>query len=293
MINIPTGQLLHWLTDPGQRTFWGFVASAYLLALIWALFNWQERAHFCLRWLKADYWWNPSTRQDYAIILINALLFALMGTATLLLILYVANAVYELLGLLFKPLFLADLHGTISLILFALILILADDLTRYALHRALHWRWLWPIHRFHHNAAVLTPFTFLRVHPLEKLLYQWRTALVYGGISGSYFFLFGNHAPPLTIFGISASVLLFNLLGANLRHSQIPIQYGKAEQWFISPAQHQHHHSVDGSRYNFGSMLAIWDRMFSSWRDGTHRAPLPSHNIPLTDQLLLRYKKTS
>jgi len=61
---------------------------------------------------------------------------------------------------------------------------------------------------------------------------------------------------------------LFNALGANLRHSHIWLSFGSLERWFISPAQHQiHHSSAEADRdINFGTCLAIWDRLFGSHR---------------------------
>ncbi|ASP38654.1 hypothetical protein CHH28_08170 [Bacterioplanes sanyensis] len=277
-----------WLLQPAQRTFWGFWLSSALLALAWAARHWSQRAGLLRQWLSRDYWWHPSARQDYVLVAINIALFAALGSATLVLILYVANISFESWSALASPAPWAPWHGPFSALLYAVLLLLLDDLSRYGLHRVLHTRWLWRIHRVHHAANVLTPITFLRVHPLEKLLYQWRTALLHGGLSGSYFFLFGQHSQPWLIFGISGTVLMFNLLGANLRHSHIPIRYGYFERWLISPAQHQYHHSMRGSRCNFGSMLAVWDRLFGSWRSGAHRAPLPQHTLPLSQQLLLR-----
>ena len=61
-------------------------------------------------------------------------------------------------------------------------------------------------------------------------------------------------------------VFLFNVFGSNLRHSHIWLGFGdKVENWIISPAQHQIHHSDSVKHFdtNFGTALAIWDRMFS------------------------------
>jgi len=77
-------------------------------------------------------------------------------------------------------------------------------------------------------------------------------------------------------------------LGANLRHSMIPISYGRLEKLFISPLQHQLHHGKTTSRKNYGSMLAIWDRMFNSWLPGKTPAELPDKEFPLHQQLLLK-----
>ena len=57
------------------------------------------------------------------------------------------------------------------------------------------------------------------------------------------------------------------MMGANLRHSHVPLSYGRRlEQVLISPLQHQIHHSIaiEHQNRNFGSKFAIWDRMFGT-----------------------------
>jgi sterol desaturase/sphingolipid hydroxylase (fatty acid hydroxylase superfamily) len=68
----------------------------------------------------------------------------------------------------------------------------------------------------------------------------------------------------------------------------IPISYGLLEKMFISPLQHQLHHSEQYGRKNYGSMFAIWDLIFSSWSPGIKAAPLPLKPKSLRDQLLLK-----
>ena len=76
-----------------------------------------------------------------------------------------------------------------------------------------------------------------------------------------------NDSNNLSILKIHAAIFIFNLLGANLRHSHIPIRFGKYfERVFISPAQHQIHHSNDSIHFdkNFGSIFAFWDGLFGT-----------------------------
>jgi hypothetical protein len=62
-----------------------------------------------------------------------------------------------------------------------------------------------------------------------------------------------------------------------LRHSHIKIRYPKIiERIFISPGQHQIHHSTEKKHFdkNFGVAFAIWDLMFGSLafsEKATHR----------------------
>jgi sterol desaturase/sphingolipid hydroxylase (fatty acid hydroxylase superfamily) len=55
-------------------------------------------------------------------------------------------------------------------------------------------------------------------------------------------------------------------MGSNLRHSHIWLSWGdKIEGVFLSPAQHQIHHSDNVKHFdkNFGTALSVWDRLFN------------------------------
>jgi sterol desaturase/sphingolipid hydroxylase (fatty acid hydroxylase superfamily) len=69
------------------------------------------------------------------------------------------------------------------------------------------------------------------------------------------------------ILGANVFIFAFNVMGSNLRHSHVKWSWGKhIEKWFISPLQHQIHHSrqVRFHDKNFGTALAIWDRLFGT-----------------------------
>ena len=58
-----------------------------------------------------------------------------------------------------------------------------------------------------------------------------------------------------------------HVVGDNLRHSPVALRYPRwLEHVFISPAQHQYHHTRSGSRRNYGGVMAIWDWSFRSLR---------------------------
>jgi len=60
---------------------------------------------------------------------------------------------------------------------------------------------------------------------------------------------------------------LFYFFGANLRHSHVKLKYFSfLEYIFISPYQHQIHHSNNQQHFdsNLGSRLAIWDYLFGT-----------------------------
>jgi sterol desaturase/sphingolipid hydroxylase (fatty acid hydroxylase superfamily) len=126
---------------------------------------------------------------------------------------------------------------------------------------------LWAFHQVHHSAETMTPFTIFRTHPIEGLIFILRTSIVQGVVISTFIFLFGSKVDLVTVFGASVGVVLFHSLGSNLRHSHVKIRYPKViEHIFISPGQHQIHHSTEKKHFdkNFGVAFALWDLMFGS-----------------------------
>ena len=153
------------------------------------------------------------------------------------------------------------------MVLYTLTLFIISDFTRYWLHRFLHTvPFLWEFHKVHHSAKVLNPLTFYRVHPVENILFAFRYALSIGVVSGVFIYFFGAFIGVVEIVGVNVLLFLFSLMGSNLRHSHIKIKYPKVmENFFISPFQHQIHHSTKHSNKNFGGYLALWDKLFGLW----------------------------
>lgn len=149
-----------------------------------------------------------------------------------------------------------------------LIIVMASDFCKYWAHRLHHeWKVLWPFHAVHHSADVLTPLTLQRVHPVEPIIRNLLITVIVGAVQGVLLFLLIGRIDLVTIGGANAMYVLFNMLGANLRHSHIWLSYGPVlEHIFISPAQHQVHHSVARKHHdkNYGSMFALWDWMFGT-----------------------------
>ncbi|MEP1356469.1 MAG: sterol desaturase family protein [Tateyamaria sp.] len=153
-------------------------------------------------------------------------------------------------------------------LLATVIVVIAADFCKYWAHRWHHEiKVLWPFHAVHHSADVLTPITVERAHPVEPLIRNLFITVLVGLVQGILLFLMVGQTDPVTIGGANAMYVVFNALGSNLRHSHIWLSYGRVmEHLFISPAQHQVHHSVALVHHNknYGSMFAIWDWMFGT-----------------------------
>ena len=162
-------------------------------------------------------------------------------------------------------------------LLYSITLFVAWDASRYIVHRAFHGiPLLWQFHQVHHSAEVLTPLTFHRTHPIETVIFQLRGILVSGFVTGLFFWLFRTGATDIKLLEVHAIGFLFNLATGNLRHSHIALGFGKLESLLLSPAQHQLHHSIDTKHHhtNFGTWIALWDRM-----GGTFRHSNPSETL--------------
>ncbi len=149
-----------------------------------------------------------------------------------------------------------------------LAIVVTSDFCKYWSHRIQHeWKSLWPFHAVHHSADVLTPLTVLRVHPMEVIIRDVFISILVGVVQGIVIFAVIGDLSLLTIGGANAIYVTFNALGSNLRHSHIWLSYGRTlEHVFISPAQHQIHHSVAVKHHdkNYGSIFALWDWMFGT-----------------------------
>lgn len=226
----------------------------------------------------ASLWWSKRRllkllRQDGGIFLgVSALkggvIFLNLGLQITL-----ASGVAALMGLLFPPMELPIERGWIGGG-FALVFFLFDDLTRYLWHRAKHrFKSLWRIHRLHHQPHMLSPLTLYRQHPLEVITAHIRYALSAGWIIGIGFGLLGDQLAIFQIFGAEVFGLVLNQAGSHLRHSHIPISFGKASLLFMSPLHHQWHHHRHHGHCNYGTFLSLWDLMFGSYFDPKGKKP--------------------
>ena len=255
---------LEYLYSPGKRIFLGYLALSLLIGLAVGRVTGQRRRD----WLGAGVWWHPSARLDYRYFAVAAafkvLLLAPLVVGAGEVAVYLVRLLDDQLGYRAK----LGSAGPGILVAYAFALFLANDLSRYGLHRLMHRvPALWAIHRVHHGAEVLTPFTYYRMHPLENLFYALRYALASGAVTGGFIYIFGAGIEDLEVVGVNAFVLAAHLLGDNLRHSHLRLRYPAwIEHLLISPMQHQRHHDVDGNNSNYGSVLAVWDWLFGSLR---------------------------
>ena len=257
-----------YLFKSDERIFLPWMVIALCLTLWVGLRRGQSTKEALRDFFSLRVWWSPSARVDYALFMTNQVVKLFVRASFLLPMALVAALVSLCLELFSGGALLLDAPRWLIGGLYSIGLFLVGDLSRYLLHRALHrWPVLWAFHRVHHSATSLNPLSVYRVHPVESFLFGLRGVVATGFITGVFMWLFGTRLNGWDILGVNAIGLLFNALGANLRHSPIWLSYGPfLEKHLISPAQHQLHHSEAPQHYdcNFGTCLAIWDRLGGS-----------------------------
>ncbi|MBI29669.1 MAG: sterol desaturase [Pelagibacteraceae bacterium] len=256
--------------DPKKRIFFIYILISILIASLWFIFIKKLTLLESLRTIfDKKIFFSKSAKSDYKIFFINQLIM-MLTSPFLVAQLTIATALYyyfHTLDWLNSGMF-NQLPVNYVILLFTVFQFVLDDFSKFIIHRWMHkWPILWPLHKVHHSASVLTPMTVFRTHPIEGIIFSLRSSFTQAISISSFIFLFGSSVDLYTILGVNIFVFLFNIFGSNLRHSHIGIRYWRwLEHILISPAQHQLHHSIAVKHYdkNFGSTLAIWDWIFGS-----------------------------
>ncbi|PKF63864.1 sterol desaturase family protein [Psychromonas sp. psych-6C06] len=248
---------LLFLAEPQKRLFWLYLLSSVLLVL---LFRRQAKT------LKVAFTLSSSV-VDLCWLVINQLLLKLWIAPFFALQITMALSINSIFIEVFGRGNFFKLEPFSVTLLFAFTLFIIGDFCKFLVHLSFHRiSFLWRFHAVHHSANTLTPLTLYRIHPVEFIANSIRSFMVGAVVSGVFVYLFSNQLSVLQIMGVNLFVFVFNLFGSNLRHSPYYLGFGRLEKWFISPAQHQIHHSIESKHFNknYGSALAIWDRLFKS-----------------------------
>ncbi len=257
--------------NPDTRIYLPYIISSFLIALLYYYTRsaTERKGKGLISYLfPKKIWLHPSAKQDYFIFLINSILFVSLILPFIASSTAIFSVSYKGLKYLFGNIEMINLGQSNTLILYTVFLWLLGDFSRFFIHYIMHKiPSLWEFHKVHHSAEVLTPLTQYRSHPIEVLLFSIRAVLTIGFTTALFTFLFSYDLSVIEVIGVNFFRFIFLSLGANLRHSHIPIRYGRIlEHLFISPAQHQIHHSTKSDHFdtNLGSHLAIWDWLFGT-----------------------------
>ena len=212
-------------------------------------------------------WLSKSAFVDYSLFFFNSIIKILFIGPYLIIGFYIAFYINESCIDLFG--FPKDSMGlTQTIILYTITLTVLNDLVSYIIHLAMHkLPFFWEFHKIHHSATTLNPLTQYRIHPIELIINNIRSILIFGIVTGIFDYLSAHQIDKMIFLGANIFHFLFLFLGANLRHSHVKLRYPKfLEYIFISPFQHQVHHSNNPKHFNknMGSKFALWDWIFGT-----------------------------
>ncbi|MGC6509874.1 MAG: TonB-dependent receptor domain-containing protein [Myxococcota bacterium] len=269
--------------DPLSRTHWSGLLIFAVVALAIGLRTMPFKTILMRVWETIN---HPSSRLDIQLLLGRQLLSFVSLAPTFFSAWWLSTKFVRWLDARFIAPDLSLWSDTAVAVVYSITLFVIWDLSRFVVHLCMHrLPILWRFHQVHHSAEILTPLTFHRIHPFESLLYTIRSVLVTGLMAGIFYWLFRSQLSQLTLWGVPAIGFVLNAILGNFRHSHIWISFPSAvERWFLSPAQHQLHHSIEPEHYgkNYGTWLAIWDRMLGSLLS-TDKRP-SQYGVPLGER---------
>lgn len=263
---------------PGERIFVLYLLAAFIIAQLNFLYfkslpNDAQKPDtskgFWHYVFSKDIYGHPSAQQDYKYFIVNAIIYTLIFAPLLLSVHMFAGFFTALFegwwGIPPAPYiesspYVVAAYTVVSFLLF--------DFAIFFVHW-LHHKIpvLWQFHKVHHSAEVLTPLTLYRMHPLDVLLTGSFVACLTGLALAGFFYLTGQEVSAFKIMNVNILIFVFYIMGYNLRHSHIWLNYPKWLSFIlVSPAQHQIHHSINPKHFdkNMGLTLSIWDGMFGT-----------------------------
>ncbi|WP_196894933.1 sterol desaturase family protein [Aureivirga marina] len=252
--------------NPTKRIHYLYLVSTLVLAL-YVYYRSKTRQNFFKFLFHKKVWFSKSAWIDYKIIFFNSFVKVLLIAPFLIFGLYISYHVNEYLMRTFGYESI-KLSVTETLIYYTIALTIIGDFFSFFIHYLMHRiPFLWEFHKIHHSATSLNPLTQYRLHPIELLLNNAKNIIVFGVVTGVFDYLSNHQIEKITFLGVNAFSFIFLAWGANLRHSHVKLTYFNfLEYIFISPFQHQIHHSNNPEHFdkNMGSKLAIWDWMFGT-----------------------------
>lgn len=258
--------VIKYITSPGKRTYYLYLVTSLLLAL-YVFYKSKNRGSFVGYLFHKKVWLSKSAFVDYSLIIFNSFFKLLLIAPFLLFGLKLAFNTNDFLLSKFGYASFS-LTTTQTIFLYTISLSVLNDLMTYIVHLIFHKvPFLWEFHKIHHSATSMNPFTQYRLHPIELLVNNLKGILVFGITTGVFDYLSEHQISKWTYLGVNVFSFAFYAWGANLRHSHVRLKYFNfLEYIFISPVQHQVHHSDNPKHFdkNLGSRLAIWDWMFGT-----------------------------
>lgn len=258
------------LTDASSPFWWPSLIAAVVgfgIAAVAAGGNWRAAGREALPRTSARFWRQLVV--DTGFMLVNSSIPFLAAPVLLMVSALGATIGYALMLPIFgTPDTGAPLDAVAAMALAGFVAFAAGDFALYWTHRLFHrFPVLWRAHRLHHAPEFLTPITAFRFWPQEQVVHILGNVFLSGVGLGLVATMLGASVGPLTLLGVNAFSLVWNLAFSHLRHSHVALAF---PYWLshilVSPQMHQVHHSVDERHHdrNYATVFALWDWMFGS-----------------------------
>lgn len=268
------------LFDPTQRLSLFYMGTALVAAIF---VYWRSREYTREHGLKGLLEWlipievltHDSAKADYVMFFVNKSLIAAIYASILIQAPFWLGVVEQVMGPAPAG---ADQTSWFITAIYTAVMILAFDAALWFAHYIFHRvPFLWEFHKVHHSAEVMTPLTAARMHPVEEAVAATFSGFVVGTTFGLLDQIFGTGSRVFSLFDVNIFLFAFFLAAFNLRHSHVWLQYPNwLQHIFVSPAQHQIHHSKARRHWdkNMGFIFAFWD-----WSAGTLHSPKSNENV--------------
>ena len=265
---------------PSDRTYWLYILSAYLIALVVYMrvdggWSFPALRKHVRNFFAKRIWLHRSARLDYKILFINSLgYFAIFPLITVSTGFAAELTVKGLTGLSgSEGLGIPPSWG--SRVALTVIWLIAWDFGFFIAHYLQHRiPVLWEFHKAHHSAEVMTPFTVFRMHPVDDLLTYSTVGIMAGLVYGCFRFVYADPVQYYMVNGLNIFWFFALMAGYHLRHSHIWVMYPKLISSIISsPALHLIHHSKNPKHFdkNFARIFIFWDRLAGTLYLPEHR----------------------
>jgi sterol desaturase/sphingolipid hydroxylase (fatty acid hydroxylase superfamily) len=145
---------------------------------------------------------------------------------------------------------------TLPFIVRAALFVIIGDFGYYWVHRAMHTKWLWNIHRWHHSP----PYMYWLMGARGSLIQQTLVNIPY---------IFAQALLVVSPWWTGLAILFKNGLQNNWMH--LNVSWGpRWLEWFIVTPRYHHIHHSDNPQYygaNVAALFPIWDRLFGTYVD--------------------------
>ena len=161
-----------------------------------------------------------------------------------------ARSLYEFFGI---PALPASTWVSTPWPILLIISLAAKDLADYWNHRAMHTRWIWPLHAIHHSDTHVNFLTSFRIHFLESIFMGLSYVLLLSWLG----------IPP--IIGAAGSALL-TLHNAYI-HIDMDFGHGPFKYLLTSPRLHRWHHAdhPQAEGKNLANLFPFYDVIFGTY----------------------------